>query len=468
MPTLMPTLSDALTVHTQAHETQDQELHAVGLKMLALCGQTHICMDSMDEKVAVTQWDSLPGAVCVDAEAAAVVGTGEKAVVLTDTETVLKALSGLPIGVKREGYFEHKSRTPAYELWLVKKDTAQEETPECPFKVGEYVSVGWPRKHGAYKFPIAAQRVGEGYRMLQVHKDGETVTVFDKDGKEPGGLADLVDLFVAADQPENGIFEVIVDGDWVLFWDILMLDGVDCTVLPYRDRFNLFCNEFHSEDRRVVTDTHVVDIETQDELPKLDAGVWLVRYMYEKLTDLSRPLWFSHVAGTVSVGTVLPWVKPCGDVADPSGMIRVKDTGLPPLQIHKDGRAVSVYMAEGGRNRASNLPQLFGIAEQLPESFILECVWTCSHNGIPVSVERVQNPNESLADCEVAVYPYDIVLWGSEDLSGKPMYERVEMLETVLEGTGLEMGTADDGEVAFVADSVRPLDGSCGHCFSCT
>ena len=67
----MPTLSDALCVHSQAHETQCVELHDVALKMLVLSGQTHICTDGLDEQAEETVLDAVPGAICLDSEAAA-------------------------------------------------------------------------------------------------------------------------------------------------------------------------------------------------------------------------------------------------------------------------------------------------------------------------------------------------------------------------------------------------------------
>lgn len=478
----MPTLSDALCVHSQAHETQCVELHDVALKMLALSGQTHICTDGLDEQVDETVLDAVPGAVCLDSEAAALLpppyGKDWATAVVTDSKELVAGLSGkLPnnTGAVYEGYYQHKERVPAYELYLVRKAEAETVVPECPFTIGDYVTVGHPRSQGAYRFPIVAQKVSDGYVMLQVHKDGDSVKVFGKDGKQPKGMAGVIDLFVGMDKPESGIFECILQDGKVSFWDVLVLDGVDCTKLPLSERQEMVAEYCRQDDGMagIGLTTEWQKVPRQDGLAKLEAGTWLVRYAEEVLGDLSRPFWWEYAAGTVKVGVVLPWVKPSGTVADASGMITVQDTGLPMLQIHKSSRGVAIYMAEGGRNRSGNLPQIVEMAKRLPENFIMEAMFTATDGGVPVSADRVQDPKSDLSMCDVKCYPFDVVLYGDEDLSKKPMYERVEVLESLMEDYQTDNFKREwDGElgkvICFTADSERPINGDCSHCFSNT
>jgi len=469
MSTLLPDISDALTVHDAAHREQSAELHGVALKMLTLCGQTHICTDGLDEKSEETEWDRLPGCMRVDDEAAALVGDEMRC---SPDMGVLTSL-GLNYNhrVQMDKSFQYKTRTPAYELWLVRKESPEEVVPDCPFKVGDYVPVGWPRKHGAYKFPVVAQKVEAGHRFLQVHKDGENVQVFDKNGDEPSGLADLIDTFVALDYPEQAIVETVYVNGQVQFFDVLMLEGIDCTKLPYRDRDRLFGESLEKNgqlpETLVAADTVVV--MNEDGLPALERGTWIVRYQDEVLSDLTRVFWFEHRAGEVVPGTVLPWVKPSKQIDDVSGYIQVVDTGLPPLQIHKSSRGVSIFVAEGGRNRSNQLSQIVEMVQELPEDTIIEAMWTCVDGDVPVSVERVQNSKQDLSKCQVTIRPYDIVLWGAENLSERPMYERTDLLEQVVGQylDGVEVGVVDSGEKvwAFEADAGRPLTGDCSHCF---
>ena len=477
----MPTLSDALCVHSQAHETQCVELHDVALKMLVLSGQTHICTDGLDEQAEETVLDAVPGAICLDSEAAALLpppyGKDWATAVVTDSKELVAGLSGkLPnnTGAVYEGYYQHKERVPAYELYLVRKAEAETVVPECPFTIGDYVTVGHPRSQGAYRFPIVAQQVSDGYVMLQVHKDGDSVKVFDKSGKRPKGMAAVIDLFVGMDKPESGIFECILQGGKVSFWDVLALDGVDCTKLPFGERERML-SECAGQDAgmgEVGSQTVWKRIEKQDHLHELEAGRWIVRYADEVLGDLSRPFHFIRDAGVVQAGVVLPWVKPSGTVADASGMITVQDTGLPMLQIHKSSRGVAIYMAEGGRNRSGNLPQIVEMAKRLPENFIMEAMFTATDGGVPVSADRVQDPKSDLSDCQVTVHPFDLVLWGDDSLACKPMYERVEILETLMEDyetDNFKCNGGDGGESwCFDADSERPINGDCSHCFSKT
>jgi len=466
--TLMPNLKDALSVHDAAHACQDTELHNVALKLLALTGQVHIVTDSLDYEAVIHGWGDLPGAICVSDESAALYGGSVLLVEGEIDESVIP--SG--VQVKQDQFLRHRSRVPAYSTWMVRMQEAVPEKPEETYKFGEYVVVGSPRLHGAYRFPVYCLPVSADYQMLQVHKQGDSVLIFGKDGKLVRGMAKEVDLFVNADQPQQGIFEIVISGGVVKFWDVLMLDGMNCTSLPYSERERLMADLAANDDvwHGIELNTDSVLIDSQDTLHTLKAGEWLVRYRDEILSDsMIRPFWFVRNSGSVTIGTVLPWVLPKGEARDASGMVRVMDTGLPPLQIHKKGKNVNVYVAEGGRNRDTNLPQVVELARLLPEDFVMEAQWTCLENGVPVSAGRVQNPKSNLAECEIVLYPYDLLVYGDMNLIDKPMYERVDVLEKVVDELANErivMGLDDEGGIAFDADSVRPLDGDCSHCFT--
>ena len=303
---------------------------------------------------------------------------------------------------------------------------------------------------------------------------GDVVKVFGKDGKLVRGMAKLVDKFVNADYPRQGIYECVLCGDEVALWDVLFVDGMDCTPLPYQERVDLFMSAAktgsYSGWDEILTDTELHRIGNKEALYNLTAGKWLVRHQDEVLSDsIIKPFWFVRDAGTVNIGTLLPWVTPAASVEDASGMIVVKQTGLPSMQIHKKGKSVNVYVAEGGRNRDTNLPQVVELARLLPEDFVMEAQWTCLENGVPVSAGRVQNPKSNLAECEIVLYPYDLLVYGDMNLIDKPMYERVDVLEKVVDELANErivMGLDDEGGIAFDADSVRHLDGDCSHCFT--
>ena len=472
--TLMPNLSDALLVHSQAHEAQSGELHEVALKLLALSGQTHICTDGLDEQSESTVWDELPGAVLVEDEAAGLYLGYKQAVVATDSDEVVVALTERLGGVRvvNEGYYQHKSRTPVYEKWLIRKDVPEAVEPECPYIIGEYVTVGHPRMNGGYKFPAVAQKVGENYQMLQVHKDGDTVNVFDKDGRQPRGMAAVIDAFVAIDSPSRGIFEVLYDEGVVKWWDVVTVDGIDCMKMPYNKRIGLL----------IVADAGMVEIGGNTECVVVDSqsvyglekGKWLLRYQGEVIEDLARPFWFQHFAGTVRVHKPLSWVCPSESVDDPSGYLCVEDTGLPLLQVHysamtglTDERRVKVFMAEGGRDWAKKMPQIVEMAKQFKQDVILECAWTCEKDGQMLDVQAVRKMDD-FGDCEIVLKAFDIALWGNETLVEKTMDERVEILERVLEDIeGVELGIGDCAGscLCFEADAVRPLNGDSGHCF---
>lgn len=473
MNTLMPNLQDALSVHDAAHTCQDTELHNVALKLLALTGQVHIETDSLDYEAVIHGWGDLPGAICVEEESAAVF-ENEVGPVLVSRQT--DWCEGLPAGVEvaADEFFTHKERTPAYSTWMVRMQEAEPVKPQSRLKVGEYVTVGSPRSHGAYRFPVVCMKVGDDYQMVQVHKDGDVVKVFGKDGKLVRGMAKLVDKFVNADYPRQGIYECVLCGDEVALWDVLFVDGMDCTPLPYQERVDLFMSAAqtgsYSGWDEILTDTELHRIGNKEALYNLTAGKWLVRHQDEVLSDsIIKPFWFVRDAGTVNIGTLLPWVTPAASVEDASGMIVVKQTGLPSMQIHKKGKSVNVYVAEGGRNRDTNLPQVVELARLLPEDFVMEAQWTCLENGVPVSAGRVQNPKSNLAECEIVLYPYDLLVYGDMNLIDKPMYERVDVLEKVVDELANErivMGLDDEGGIAFDADSVRHLDGDCSHCFT--
>ena len=479
MNTLIPNLSDALLVHSQAHESQSVELHDVALKMLALSGQTHICTDSLDAEVEDSVWNEMPGAVLVEAESAGLyVGQGQ-AVVATDSNDVQAALAGKLQGVRvvNEGYYQHKARTPAYQTWLVRWEKAEETKPECPFTLGDYVPVGHPRRNGAYKFPSVAQRVSDNYQMLQVHKDGDKVSVFDKSGKQPRGMAKVIDTFVAIDNPVTGIFEVLLDEGVVKWWDVLMFDGADCTKMPWTDRTALLRNS-DAGMMDVGANTEYCAVPRQDELSGLERGKYLVRYEFETVEDLAHPFWFCHEAGKAKPYTVLPWTKPSGVLeGDAAEYIAVPDTGLPVMQIHRSKRTdiaddlqVKVFIADGARNQAKKLPQVVEMAKGLERDAIIEAVWTCKKDGVALSEQDVRQA-EDLSDCEVTVTAFDLAYYDREDLTGKPMCERVETLTEIVDGLdvkGLEMNTgfAEGRCWHFAGDSARPLNGDCSHCFS--
>jgi hypothetical protein len=484
MSTLMPQVSDALLVHDAAHQSESTDLHDVALKLLRLTGLAHVAMegeklsDSTESELSL----AMPGAVMLEKDFAAITPSPDpkqaQALLVGEDGPHLKQLGEtMPKGIAvREGpCYLHKRWSAAYELWAVKVESPVLETSQSPFELGEYWPVGQPRKHGVYKFPAVAKPVSDDFKMYQVHKDHDEVVVFDVEGKEVSGFADVIDQFVAMDFPPTAIFQCVWSDGKMQLWDVLEFDGMDCTPMTWDQREHLIVNNGNRDqsfgDWLEGCGT-LWRVNDQDALHNLDPGRHLIRYAKEKLGDTLRPFWFIYDAGKVTPGIVLPWVKPTYDANDDGGYIKVADTGLPYLQIHKNHRGVSVFVSEGGRDRASQLPKLVDLFSELPEDFVMEAVWTCDMNGLPISADVVQSGKVDISDCDLKIYPFDLVYWGDEDLSGMPMYDRIEMLEKIVENLDkpnvlpIEDLETEWSPWLFVADSVRPLAaGPHEHCF---
>lgn len=485
MNSIIPNMTEALLVHETAHEQKSPELHGTALKLLALCNLEHVALDDLDSAGSGGVWNELPGAICVEGETVALLGPArgirKDVVAVVDSNKMATTLAGqLPVDVTHESYFQHKTRTPAYGTFLIRMDAEQEIVPEKSFTVGEYVPVGYPRKHGAYRFPVVAHDVEPGYKMFQVHKDGDIITIFDKEGVPVRGMADVIDKFVAMDTPAQAIFECVYYDGHMLYFDVLYCDGMDCTKLTLKERTEMGWKvaEIGSPYADWLEFSYARQelILNQDELHALAKGMYIIRFADEVLDNLIRPFWFEHNAGTVEPGTVMPWISPHCEAPsdmDADGCISVPCTDLPTMQIHKKDDHVSVFIGEGGRNRLKNMPQLLSVTDKLPDDCIIECMWTGDHNGVALTRQKTQKPAEDqdLSDYELTIYPYDIVFWGQDDLSDLPMYERMDKLESFIDAWDcLAVHPIDqlqsDTAWLFDPDAPRHMDGTKPQCWT--
>jgi len=462
MVNILPTVEDALCVHDMAHEIGSASLHEVALRLLRMQDLEHVDSGNTFEGT-VDEW-ALPTMIKVSDEAAAIV-RGE---VVADDEAVAEAIKGwVRKDVPCRPYFKQGQRVPAYEMWLVRKEGQEKVTPETTVVTGKPVPmVGWLRKSGAYQFPVEAIELsGDEVKFFQVHKSGNDVDIYDHEGKLVSGMAEVVDGFLACYRADEVVWVLMQDGETYKVVDILTCNGVDCTKLTWWDRMQILSDMA----ARIGMDYLIHSVKDAKGLASLPKGAYFVRYRNEMLDDISRPFWFLHKAGTVNTGTPLPWLTPASEETvkkAPADKLVAPLFNGPLVQLHKDKRGVSLFFGDGGKNKAALFPQIVHGLEGLNTALILEGSIECLREGKPLTDDDFHTLTD-YSDCDVVFHAYDVAMWQGKDLTGLPMTERLEALDTVLEAVGSDMiRCAFDSPVVsgdalcWDDDALRPMDAS--------
>lgn len=471
---LLPTTSDALRIHDAAHELENDGLHEVALKLLAISNQPHIATAENEEKTEHNPvWDDTPSIIKVSDEVASITGD-----VLYKEDgkarIIAKAAVAGEIGhlvpksiavVSADDDLESRARVPLYEMYLIKKEQPVTEYPDTQIDVGTFFELGYFRKSGAYKFPAYAEPIPDEYRLLEVHKNGEEVTIFDLRGQEPSGLEDLTDKFAELESPEVAVFACLMSGDDVWVYDLLYYEDHEVLNVPLIQRLDIL-DEIDFADGLKLLDYATI-LEGASELIDLSPGKYLVRYMFEIIDDLKRPFWFCHNAGEVKVGQPLQPLSPCDEIEGgeiPEDCIAINPPDGVLTQVHRTAERVKIFVGEGARDRADEFPDIRDAAIKIEEDCIIECVLYCATlDGDIVSDEDIfttdMTENISQAVC------YDMAYW-KKDITQLPMSERTALLEDVLvdaEDEFLQIASTNvdkDLVVWYWYEGVRPLDTS--------
>lgn len=462
MVNVLPTVEDALCVHDTAHEIGSASLHDVALRLLRMQDLEHVDSDNTFEGT-MDEW-ALPTMIKVSDEAAAIV-RGE---VVADDEAVAEAIKGwVRKDVPCRPYFKQGQRVPAYEMWLVRKEGQEKVTPETTVVTGKPVPmVGWLRRSGAYQFPVEAIELsGDEVKFFQVHKSGNDVDIYDHDGNAVSGMAEVVDGFLACDRADEVVWVLMQDGETYKVVDILTCNGVDCTKVNLWDRTKMLADAGVPDSMDCIGHS-IKDAKGLASLPK---GAYFVRYRNEVLDDISRPFWFLHKAGTVNTGTPLPWLTPASEETvkkAPADKLVAPLFNGPLVQLHKDKRGVSLFFGDGGKNKAALFPQIVSAVENAVNGFIIEGSIECLREGKPLTDDDFHTLKD-YSDCDVVFHAYDVAMWQGKDLTGLPMTERLETLDTVLEAVGSEIircafdsAVVSGDALCWDDDAVRPMDAS--------
>jgi len=186
----------------------------------------------------------LPVAIQLSDEAASITGSilyeddGIAAIVAKHPDAI-DALNDAGLYVIESDDIEGRSRIPAYELWLIRKDKPCVEYPEDDLMVGEYVPVGYFRKQGAYKFPVVVQQLPKEYGIYQMHKSEDGIVIYNQDGNEEHGFIDAIDILIEMDTPQSAIFLGIFVDNVMHVFDVLQIDGRNCKNTVLRDRLEV-------------------------------------------------------------------------------------------------------------------------------------------------------------------------------------------------------------------------------------
>ncbi len=450
MSTIIPSISEAVACHDAAHEKQDSILHFCAVKLLALNGVDHVqtTEDAFDVGLGSTALDGLPASVLVKDEVAALQG-GE----LRTEDKFLHRRSPIifdNVQVTLDLTYRHRKRIPAYDLYAIRRLDEEEIVPseQLPAK---FLHIGHVRRNGVYRFPIVAWQIGDNYQLIQVVKDGDNVSIFNRDGVAIDIMeGSVADAFLNI-EGENLIAEGIYYDDKFIVHDLLMLDGVDMTNVVWEERFAMIPTGLRSDLMVIPT-----QVSTADQLTELETGTWLIKHIYDIIDDTQRPYWFEHVVGKVKVHQPLPPLSIGNEPESFDGDMLI--TWLPEgpfAQIHKDKNLISLYLDRGARNRTEDFPLISEAMEQMPESIVLDGVFSCSRNGQPL---RLFDPSENFSECEYKFYCTDVPYINGIDRTALPMMERSEIVEELISDNDNIIVNAYDNKPS---DDCREIAWSC-------
>jgi len=475
---LLPSLSDALKVHDAAHELQSQELHKFAARLLALVGQPHISTEDWDKNEARNPvWDDLPVAIQLSDEAASITGSilyeddGIAAIVAKHPDAI-DALNDAGLYVIESDDIEGRSRIPAYELWLIRKDKPCVEYPEDDLMVGEYVPVGYFRKQGAYKFPVVVQQLPKEYGIYQMHKSEDGIVIYNQDGNEEHGFIDAIDILIEMDTPQSAIFLGIFVDNVMHVFDVLQIDGRNCKNTVLRDRLEVVDGIVFPDGIKVLPVK--CTIASADELGTLGAGQFLVRYEHEILDDMLRPFWFVYTEA-IRIGQPLPSVEISSTITVADAWKTLDDNIICAIpegvaaQIHRGKHNTAIFVGKGGRNRAHEFPGICEVVAKLETPCIIECIISSDDNGKPIPGASMLADN--LTDMHSVAHCYDIAYLDDTDLTELPMEERRSELFKIIQKkidspltTIQDCDSLDTGTYWIWTKNDKRADGNCKAC----
>jgi len=439
---LLPSLSEALKVHDAAHELKSEELHKFAARLLALVGQPHISTEDWDKNEAHNPvWDELPAVIQLSDEAASITGSilyeddGIAAIVAKHPDAIA-ALEDADIDFNIIGSddIEGRSRIPAYELWLIRKDQPCVEYPQTDMTIGEHIPIGYFRKQGAYKFPVIAQPIPKDYAIYQIHKTEDNIVIYNQDGERETEFIDAVDVLAEMEEPQSAIFLAIWADEVMQIFDVLQINDRNCKNTLLKDRLETIGNIAFPDGLAVLPQT---TIDLADGLRYLH-GHHLVRYESEILDDMIRPFWFLYTEA-IRIGQPLPPTEISDSVtweSEEDVLSALEDNVVCAIpegvdaQIHRGKHNTSIFIGNGGRNRAHEFPIICEAVAQLEMPCIIECVISAEKDGEPMPGAHMLSDN--LMDIPTIAHCYDIAYLDGEDITSLPMEERREELRKIL------------------------------------
>lgn len=428
---VLPSAVDAIRLHSIAHEIVDGELHDIALKFMSMTEQPHIVTDELDSNVE-DDLPELPPFIVVaenviNAVGASIYNNDESMILASEKkydELLPDDIAG--INILASGSVNSDTRVPVYDLMLVRRDGAGIEYPLSSIVVGEHVETGCFRKSGAYKFPLFAQKISDRYALIQVHKMGDEVKLFDQSGKQPIGYAEDIDKFVAMESPHDAMFMCIGITNKLYAYDVFHFDGQELTLVPLAERLELLDSV---DDNIKVIDA--VEVSTRDELFDLESGSYLVRHTNEVIMDVLRPFWFFYDAGAIKpnqpIRSLLPEVV---DEIDDECITHAMTSDGVYAQIHNSKHGLSLFVGDGARDRSREFSDIVSAFDNIEENLIIECIIACNdQDGLPKSQETIYRDN--MSGCQSTAYCFDIAFY-NEDLSSQERDKREEILSKLL------------------------------------
>lgn len=412
---MMINVSDAVKLHDFAHSTCDTELHKIAMSVLRVANLPHMIVDSLDEG----DFDG----------GSAVFDSGENVIEVFDAlfedengdffshypDVVEQASKWFPLkSVYYDSNALKKPRKPIYKLYLVKEE-------------GEFIQGSLPdvftyiptadgfRKSGAYKFPVCAIRVQDSFTLCQVHKEGDKVVVFDKNGEEIKGFNEI--------GCKDGIFEALYfnESNDIFIHDVCLFDGEE-----------MFLKKF--SERMKIIDLECDIIEKADDLSKLPEGKYIIKHVGDVVDDLKKPFWFVFESNRLKIGQpfrpnkleLRHSTEIAGEKEDKPIEFLVPRDSI-DCQIHVDAENLFIFIGDGARNRAGSFKQLK--IDSADAGFILKCFVNVEGK----KVKDICDSKNDFSEDNVSFYCFDVVMSDGESLIDSDFGDRMEILDVFLE-----------------------------------
>lgn len=428
---MIPPAVDAVRLHDIAHSTSDSKLHDIALKFMTMTEQPHIVVDELDGEVEDHLSEFPPFVIVaesvVNAVGASIYNNDDNIILASEKkyeELLPNEIAGTSI--LASGSINSDTRVPVYDLMLVRRGEANIEYPLSTIVVGEHVETGCFRKSGAYKFPLFAQKISDRYALIQVHKMGDEVKLFDQNGKQPIGYAEDIDKFIAMDTPHDALFMCIGMTNKLYAYDVFHFDGRELTLVPLAERLKLLDDIDDS-----IKTIDAVEVKTRSDLFDLKNGSYLIRHTNEVVMDVLRPFWFFYDAGVVKPNQpIQPLMPDTVDKISDEYIIHPMTSDGVYAQIHNSKHGLSLFIGDGARDRSREFADLISAFDGIEEDFIIECIVSCSdQDGLPKSQETIYRDN--MSGCSAKAFCFDIAYY-KDDLSSLNRGEREKTLTKLL------------------------------------